>query len=432
MNRIFSLLALSSVLILAAGCFPSGDDDDDGRRDGSVSDGGGSDGGGTDGGGVNCGNGTIDLGEDCEAGNLNGASCQSLGYGGGSLFCTGCLFDEGSCTSLETCNNGQLDTMEACEGFELRGETCQSQGRPGGTLTCSPNCTLDLSGCSRCGDGMIGQGEACDGANFNGQTCETMNGTGWAGNLTCLNNCTSIDAESNCFYPTQRDEGCTLGQTGQCAPGTTCTPISPFDRTSGTCMIPCPASSVGQSGGVCPGGEVCLETGSSEPQPANRNCSANSDCDPGYVCLSNGSGTQVCGRFITACGNLVPLAGDYSSSGAWNNGQSCSLDPYSGHDYCAMGTGTNPAETFCIDAGGSHPVCLGYCDGEGGADRGCPSGYSCGVPATTVFVVPQFDASGNPVTCTGDPADCPDAAYECMSLSSGQYCARSAKMCQQL
>lgn len=48
--------------------------------------------------GLLCGNGIIDPGEQCDGGNLGGQTCQSLGFGGGTLGCTNtCLFDTNSC-----------------------------------------------------------------------------------------------------------------------------------------------------------------------------------------------------------------------------------------------------------------------------------------------------------------------------------------------
>lgn len=48
-----------------------------------------------------CGNGVIESGEDCEAGNLNGESCTSLSCGIGSLGCSvNCKFNFSGCTGL--------------------------------------------------------------------------------------------------------------------------------------------------------------------------------------------------------------------------------------------------------------------------------------------------------------------------------------------
>src|ERR1700690_1364423 len=63
---------------------------------------GGGGGGGPEGTGGNtsatCGNGRVDPGEDCEASNLNGTTCASLGFQGGALACAAsCRFDTSSC-----------------------------------------------------------------------------------------------------------------------------------------------------------------------------------------------------------------------------------------------------------------------------------------------------------------------------------------------
>jgi hypothetical protein len=58
--------------------------------------------------GFACGNGVIDGGEDCDQGNLNGATCVSLGFsGGGILKCkAGCLFDTSFCVPVRFVDNG--------------------------------------------------------------------------------------------------------------------------------------------------------------------------------------------------------------------------------------------------------------------------------------------------------------------------------------
>jgi hypothetical protein len=48
-----------------------------------------------------CGDGIIDSGEACDGGNLGGASCPVLGFGGGTLACTSsCTFATSSCTAV--------------------------------------------------------------------------------------------------------------------------------------------------------------------------------------------------------------------------------------------------------------------------------------------------------------------------------------------
>src|SRR3989344_684122 len=72
-----------------------------------------------------CGNNLVEGSEFCDSGNLNGQTCVTQGYDGGSLSCAGnCLsYNYGSCTS--TCGNGQTqpcsNQVGVCSGSF---ETC--------------------------------------------------------------------------------------------------------------------------------------------------------------------------------------------------------------------------------------------------------------------------------------------------------------------
>lgn len=50
--------------------------------------------------------------------------------------------------SGSTCGNDQVDAGEQCDGTNLNGRTCVSLGFSGGTLSCAPSCTLDTSACT--------------------------------------------------------------------------------------------------------------------------------------------------------------------------------------------------------------------------------------------------------------------------------------------
>jgi hypothetical protein len=50
------------------------------------------------------------------------------------------------------CGDALVNGLEACDGTNLSGATCQSLGLGGGTLACSASCTFDTSGCSPCSD----------------------------------------------------------------------------------------------------------------------------------------------------------------------------------------------------------------------------------------------------------------------------------------
>lgn len=54
----------------------------------------------------------------------------------------------GCSTTPSTCGNGVIDPGEQCDGSDLGGATCESLGFAGGTLACSGACTYDTSGCT--------------------------------------------------------------------------------------------------------------------------------------------------------------------------------------------------------------------------------------------------------------------------------------------
>ena len=121
--------------------------------------------------------------EECDSDQLNGRSCESLGYYGGTLTCNGTCdgFDESACISEGRCGDDQIQTEhgEICDGSDFNGQTCISLGFYGGTLVCDGDChgfsSADCSAEGRCGDDAIqaSYGESCDGSNSNGSTCET-------------------------------------------------------------------------------------------------------------------------------------------------------------------------------------------------------------------------------------------------------------------
>lgn len=149
---------------------------------------------------TDCGNGVIEGNEQCEGNNLAGQSCTSLGFpGGGSLSCTNtCTFNTSQCSN-DVCGDGIVNGSDQCDcgnqgancsAAQLGNQTCQSRGFDGGVLACnSPNnCMFNTSGCYECGDGVVNPGELCDGANLGGETCVSL-GFGGGGTLTCNASC---------------------------------------------------------------------------------------------------------------------------------------------------------------------------------------------------------------------------------------------------
>jgi hypothetical protein len=97
------------------------------------------------------------------------------------------------------CGNNVIQSGEACDGTDLDGETCVSQGYDGGTLACT-TCFFDYSGCEThecnlidqtgCGVGEacypLGQSEHCanEGTAIEGQGCMFANSC--VGGMACV------------------------------------------------------------------------------------------------------------------------------------------------------------------------------------------------------------------------------------------------------
>ena len=76
----------------------------------------------------------------------------------------------GNCITTLNCGNGVIDTGEQCDGSALGGETCVSRGFTSGTLSCTGLCAFDTTGCTVtattttpavCGDGSCTGAEEC-------------------------------------------------------------------------------------------------------------------------------------------------------------------------------------------------------------------------------------------------------------------------------
>ena len=151
-----------------------------------------------------CGNGIVDVGEECDGNPVDTGPanmCKQLGFDHGTVACfANCTIDTSKCI---ICGDDEAGGLEACDGENLRGETCETRGYTGGTLTCQPGCWgFDESGCTDvepavCGNGIREAEEACDGTDLGGDSCQTAGWTG--GELRCADNCLVFDA-SDCWH----------------------------------------------------------------------------------------------------------------------------------------------------------------------------------------------------------------------------------------
>jgi cysteine-rich repeat protein len=137
-----------------------------------------------------CGDDIINHEDLCDGSSVLEA-CQTLGqnFTGGTLMCNSTCdgYDTSSCTE---CGNSVIEAGEECDLTELDGETCASLGYTGGTLACYANCTYNVQACDdppaqTCGNNVVDPGEECDDGN------RTI-GDG------CDDNCELEPAQANC------------------------------------------------------------------------------------------------------------------------------------------------------------------------------------------------------------------------------------------
>lgn len=129
-----------------------------------------------------CGNNVIERDEVCDLTQLNGETCQSLGFMGGEL---GCLLtcEDYNILGCFICGNDKVEDAEDCEGVPPKEVTCDSLGFEGGNLACGADCLFDTTDCSICGDGIRQGPEDCDGVDLGGETCNSIGFD--AGDLGC-------------------------------------------------------------------------------------------------------------------------------------------------------------------------------------------------------------------------------------------------------
>jgi hypothetical protein len=250
-----------------------------------------------DAGGPRCGNGVAEPGEVCDATDLRGETCVSMGFLGGELACAqDCSeLDLSECTSAQ-CGNGVAEGEEDCDGEDLNTETCEGLGFAGGTLGCNADCTFDVSDCGGgCGNNLVEGNEQCDGTDLGGQDCADLGFAG--GQLGCrpncqydLNGCTGgcgnnvLEGQEACDGTDLDGQDCTdLGFSGgQLA----CSPNCQFDTSS------CLGAGEG-IGGPCVGNMDCAsnwclpEVGAGWPQGyCLAECESDMTCvDPDATCV---------------------------------------------------------------------------------------------------------------------------------------------------
>jgi cysteine-rich repeat protein len=234
-----------------------------------------------------CGDGILDPGEQCD-GTVQGVTCESLQYAGGTIGCTeDCRFDLSHCvvSTPAACGNGRRDPGEACDGDDLGGAVCPH----GGTLRCQPSClALDTSACLTCGDGRRDPGEACDGADLGGASCQSLGDAG--GPLAC---------DALCRFDRT---GCFRCGNGRVDPGEEC---DDGNRTSGDgCSALCVREHTYDGGGNDPN-DSCTLDWAVEGSAAG----ALLTCQDGVPPCDRDAVSGQCTFLVFYCFNASPLVG---------------------------------------------------------------------------------------------------------------------------
>ncbi|MCL5775001.1 MAG: hypothetical protein M1333_02185 [Patescibacteria group bacterium] len=99
----------------------------------------------------------------------NSASCVVTYSSAGSYSATVTSAGRSSTCNVSVsslCGNGVVNLGEQCDGSNLNGQTCASQGFVTGTLSCNANCTFNTSACSSSGTQSISASKlSCTGSN---------------------------------------------------------------------------------------------------------------------------------------------------------------------------------------------------------------------------------------------------------------------------
>ncbi len=108
-----------------------------------------------------CGDRNLDSWEECDSDQFGGATCSSLlnRLDNGFLGCSStCKIEFGGCvTNLQFCGDGVVNLDEQCDGANLSGQTCASLGYIGGSLSCS-DCFFNTGQCISSGSSPSSSG----------------------------------------------------------------------------------------------------------------------------------------------------------------------------------------------------------------------------------------------------------------------------------
>lgn len=240
-----------------------------------------------------CGDGTLDVGETCDAGSQNG------GYG------RPCGFD---CKPAPYCGDGVRNGPEQCD--------LGTDGNTGEYATCNPNCTLP----ARCGDRIVQQGEECDdGLNIGGYgRC----GVGCEQGPSCGDGHLDVGYEW-CDLGAEDNDNAYDGCSPECQPGPYCG--DGVKHSSEACDNGLNVDAYAGEDACAPGCVAPPDCGDGVLQPGFEWCDDGAEAnDGGYgECTSSCDFGPFCGD-----GSVAESDGEVCDDGAQNGGygRNCGLD----------------------------------------------------------------------------------------------------------
>ena len=288
-----------------------------------------------------CGDGTINGGEECEAG--DSSECEIWEK------CSGC-----ECViENQDCGNGTIDAGESCDGNDMG--SCDPEN-----FGCNSDCQC-VDKISACGDGTAQQWETCG---DNGYDCDTASGEICNEKCACEIHCgnSELDAGETCEPSTSPPVECNAGEIcnsgcecisdGECGngyqdPGEICEPSTdpPIECSVGEICTGCTCESDGTCGnGIVDSGEECGEINMGSCPNAGEACV---DCK----CESDGT-----------CGNGI------------DDGEECGEPGLS----CSAGEICN--NTSCV------------CESNGECGNGIDDGEECGEPGLSCSAGEECDS----------------------------------------
>jgi hypothetical protein len=230
------------------------------------------------------------------------------------------------------CGNGVRETGEQCDGGDLGGATCGDVGCASGAPSCTASCTLDFAACGDCGpcdfDGVCEAGEDCG-------NCSNDCVSGTLAGAVCGNGvCEAGDGE-DCVSCAQDCNGVQGGKPANrfcCGDGGGQNPVSCGDSR-------CTAGGFACTTSPAPGGSYCCGDAVCEGNEDSNNCGL--DCGS---CTMTEPFEMSCGDGLdNDCDGAIDLADTDCQTGCSPAGTGCS----SGAECCSGSCKGKPGARTC-------------------------------------------------------------------------------------